>query len=220
MAEQQAESAGKAKKTEVTQVAMLDGRTVGFPGARRIDKDYTIDESKIQVGEDGTVLLAPGAVSVRIDFRNGQTVNFVPPGSIIARSIGHGLVQKLGDEAASEKEVDDAYMAIDELAGRLAKGEWTVAREGGGFSGASIVVKAIMEATGKSQEEVRAFLQGKLDKAKAAGETLTRPALYAAFRNPNSKTGQIIKRLEDERASKGSAIDADAALAEMGGEAA
>lgn len=211
---------GKKQPAEVTQVQMKDGRTVGFAGQRKLDKEYTIDESKLQVGDDGSVLIAPGAVKVRIDFRNGETVNFEPKGLQLATAAGHGYVQKLGDEAASEKDVDDAYIAISELAERLGKGEWTVAREGGGFSGASVVIKAIMEATGKSMEEVKAFLQKKLDDAKARGETLTRPALYAAFRNPNSKTGQIIKRLEDEKASKASAIDADAAIGELGGQAA
>lgn len=205
---QAADTSSKKAKAEVTTVTMEDGREVGFAGNRKMVKDYN---------------LTPNGVEVVIDFRNGKTVRFTcddsmqtPDGqSLLLISAGHGLVQKLGDEAASEKDVDDAYLAIEELASRLSKGEWTVQREGGGFSGASVVIRAIMEASGKSQEEVKAFLQKKLDDAKARGENLTRPALYASFRNPNSKVGQIVKRLEDEKATKGNAVDADEALGEL-----
>lgn len=213
--QQEAGTSSKKAKAEVTTIQMKDGRPVDFVGNRKMDKNYLIDDSKIQVGEDGSVLLAPGALTVRIDFRNGETITHTPHPKLLAKYAGHGAIQKLGDEAASEKDVDDAFLAIEELSKRLEAGEWTVAREGGGFSGASIVVKAIMEATGKPQDEVKAFLQKKIDEAKARGENLTRPALYAAFRNPKSKTGQIIKRLEDEKAEKASVIDADAALDEM-----
>lgn len=225
---QTAAEAGKKPKTVVTPVTMEDGRVVEFAGNRKMDKDYEIDDAKIQLGAAGEILLAPGAVCVRIDFRNGKTVRYTPPASVIAKTIGHGSVQKLGDEAASEKEVDDAFMAIEDLAKRLEAGEWNVAREaGGGFSGASLVVRAIVEAQAEkgktiSVEEVKTFLQKKLDDSKAKGDNppLTRPALYASFRNPQSRTGQIIKRLEEEKASKGNAVDADAALEEMGGAAA
>ena len=42
-------------------------------------------------------------------------------------------------------------------------------------------------------------LQGKLDAAKARGEKLSRQELYNSFRNPATKTGAIIKRLEEEK---------------------
>ena len=89
-------------------------------------------------------------------------------------------------------------------------------REAGeSLAGASIVIRAICEATGKSISDVRAFLDGKLEAAKARGEKLTRQALYASFRNPASKTGAIIKRMEEEKASKSNAVNADDLLAEM-----
>jgi hypothetical protein len=77
------------------------------------------------------------------------------------------------------------------------------------------VVKALAEASGKSIEAVKAFLNGKLDAAKAKGEKLSRKELYDSFRNPNSKVGQIIKRMEDERLAKESKVDADAELDEL-----
>lgn len=222
MSEQAEATNGKAAKkvSEVFPIQMNDGRTVNFVGNRKMDKNILIDETKLTYGDDGSVLLTQGAIGVQIDFKSGESVTCFPPVSMLVKGAGHGLSQKLGDEAANEKDVDDAYEAIRELGVRLEAGEWGVTRESGGFSGASVVIRAIMEATGKTQEDVRAFLQKKLDDAKGRGETLTRASLYAAFRNPNSKTGQIIKRLEDEKASKASAIDADAALEEMGGAAA
>jgi hypothetical protein len=80
-----------------------------------------------------------------------------------------------------------------------------------------VVIKALVEASGKTVEEVKKFLDGKLEAAKAKGEKLTRQALYASFRNPTSKVGQIIRRLEEEKAAKNSAVDADAVLGELAG---
>lgn len=201
-------------KAEVTQVQMSDGRTVGFAGKRKMVKETLIDQSKLIV-EGNTVTLEAGAVAVRLDFRNGETRTFVPPVSLIARAVGHGFEQKLGDETAGEEKVDDMVIAVDDLSDRLAKGEWTVQREGGGFAGASIVIRALMEASGKPIDAVKAFLQKKLDQAKAAGQALSRKELYDSFRNPNSKTGQIIKRLEEEERAKNTKVDADQALAEL-----
>lgn len=219
MAEVQAEV--KKPKTEVEIVQMEDGRTVGFAGNRKMDKNYLIDDSKIQVEEDGTVLFGPGAIKVRIDFRNGKTILHSPAPKLLATYAGHGGIQKLGDDAAGIKDVDDAFMAIEELSTRLEGGEWGATREAGdGFAGASIVVRAIMEhqtEQGKpmTQEQVKAFLQKKLDDAKGRGESLSRKQLYDAFRNPNSKIGQKIERMEKEKLSKDSKLDADAALAEI-----
>lgn len=206
-------------KTEVTMVQMTDGRQVGFAGKRRLNKDILIDSSKITV-DNGSAVFEAGAVAVRLDFRSGETRTFAIPMSLLAQFAGHGGAQKYGDELAtpSDKPLsdEDMVMAVDALDERIQKGEWGVARESGGFAGASIVVRAIMEASGKSQEEVKAFLQKKLDGAEARGEKLSRKELYDSFRNPNSKTGQIIKRLEEEKLAKSAKVDADEALAELG----
>lgn len=216
-----AEGAKTAKpKTEVTSVTMKDGRVVGFAGKRKMVKDYEIDANS-------------NVVTAVIDFVNGETVRLSVDPTIqttgddgvplLLQAAGHGLVQKLGDEAASEKDVDDAYLAISDLAERLARGEWGVQREAGGFSGASVVLQAILEAKRESVPEftidqVKAGLQKILDndKAKAEGENrkpMTRQALYQSFRNPTTKVGKIVKRLEEEKAAKSqSAINADEAV--------
>lgn len=205
----------KKSKTEITEVQMKDGRKVGFAGKRKMVKETLIDEGKVLV-DGNTVTMEEGAVKVRLNFRNGHTITFSPPVALVAKAVGHGIEQKLGDETAGEENVDDMVVAVDDLAGRLSKGEWNVPREAGGFSGASIVIKAIMEASGKAMEEVKAFLQAKLDTAEKRGEKLTRRDLYDSFRNPTSKTGKIIERLEREERSKNTKVDADAALAELG----
>lgn len=210
----------KAKK-EVTKVHMSDGRDVEFVGKRRVLKETLIDESKIAVDGD-TVTMEEGAVIVRMDFRNGQTRLLPIKVALMAKFAGHGGEQKYGDELAapSDKPLseDDMVLAIDALHEQLyTKGDWRAASEGGGgFGGASVVVKAIMEASGKSLEDVKTFLQDKLDKAKASGEKLSRKDLYDSFRNPASKVGAIVERLEKERLAGASKVDADAALAELG----
>ncbi len=107
-------------------------------------------------------------------------------------------------------------VALDDLHEQVnIRGEWRLTGEGG-VAGASVVILAIMEASSKTMEEVKKFLQGKLDAAKARNEKLSRKELYDSFRNPNSKVGQIVKRMEDERLAKANKVDADAALAEIG----
>lgn len=213
-------SAGKKPKAEVTMVKMEDGREVGFAGKRKVNKETLIDDSKVQIDEDGTITLQPGAVSVRMDFRNGKTRTFVLPSKLIPKFSGHGGEQKYGDELATSADKplseDDMVLAVEDLDSTIQAGEWRRVSEGGGFGGASVVVQAIMEASGKTMEEVKSFLNGKLEAAKARNEKLSRKELYDSFRNPNSQVGKIVERLEKERLTKESKVDADAALNELG----
>lgn len=203
-------------KAEVTTVVLSDGRSVGFAGKRKMLKETLVDSSKL-VTEGDTITLQSGAVSVRLDFRNGETRTFAVPVELIAKSVGHGMEQKLGDETAGEEDVADMIVCVDDLIDRLGRGEWRTERAAGdGFAGASIVIRAIMEASGKDQDYVKKWLQGKLDAAKAKGEKMSRKELYDAFRKPGSRTGDIIDRLEKERLSATSKVDADSALAELG----
>lgn len=203
-------------KTEVLTVAMTDGRSVTFAGKRKINKETLIDESRIV--QDGDVIqLQSGAVSIRMDFRNGQTRTIAIPLALLARFAGHGAEQKFGDELASPADKplseDDMVLAIDDLNSQIQAGKWGKGRAsgGGGVSGASVVVQAIMEATGKDLETVKAYLQKKLD----ADPELSRRALYDSFRAPGTKTGAIIKRLEEAKAAKAVKVDADAELANI-----
>lgn len=190
------------KETNVTSVTLTDGRTVDFAGKRQMIKRGDV--------EKGTVTF---------DFINGETRTFDIPESLLMRCAVHGASQKIGDDVAGVKEVDDMVTAVDAMIERLNKGEWGATREAGdSFAGASIVIRAICEVTGKSVEEVKAFLEGKIEASKdAEGKaTLTRQKLYASFRNPTSKTGIVIARMEQEKAAKSGGANADDLLSELG----
>ena len=222
-----AEAAVKKEKV-VRPVIMSDGRTVEFPGTRRVLKETVVDESKVK--QDGDMLiLQAGAVGIRMDFITGDTRLYYPPLSLYPRFLGHGGEQKYGDELAapSSKPLADADLVIacDDLHEHIVTGEWSQRRESDGFAGASIVIRAFMEAasekgTPTTAEKVKAFLNGKLEAAKLRGEKLSRSDLYKSFRNIDTKVGKIIARLEQEEAAKGAKVDADAALAEFEAQAA
>lgn len=206
MSEVQVATAPAKSKTEYTTVKMEDGRDVQFAGTRQVDKTSLID-------------VAAGTAAVRFDFRNGKTItlaaNELTPETQLT-ALAHGLSQKVGDEWSGTKDIEDIVLTAESIVTRLKKDGWSAPREAGdSLSGASVVIRAIVEATGKTVEAVKAFLDGKIEAAKARGEKLTRQELYSSFRNPASKTGQIIKRLEEEKAAKATKFSADDLLAEM-----
>lgn len=177
-----------AKETQITTVTMLDGRVVDFPGKRRMLKQTII-------GDDGSV-------KIRIDFVNGETRLFTLNPALILKFAAHGAEQKFGDETAGLTEVDDAVMAVDDLNDRLTAGEWNVKRESNGMAGTSVLAKALVEHTGKTIEEVKAFLATKTQADKAALRT-------------NSKLKPIIERIEAAKAKKSESVDTEAMLNEL-----
>jgi hypothetical protein len=156
-------------KTEYTDVVMTDGRTVQFAGKRKVNKATVIDDSKFTIDGD-TMTVEAGAVSIRMDFRSGDTRLMALPLSLLLQFAGHGAEQKYGDELATPADKplseEDMVLAIDDLNALIQAGKWGAGRAagGGGVSGASVVVQAIMEATGKDQATVKAYLQKKLAK--------------------------------------------------------
>jgi hypothetical protein len=183
-------AATNAKKGETVTVNMTDGRLVDFGGKRRMLKESF-------VSSDGTV-------SVRLDFLNGQTRTFAIPATLKDKFAAHGAEQKLGDEIAGLTDVDDCVMAVDELITRLSAGEWGAKREGNGMAGMSVLARALVEYTGKTIEQIKAFLGTKSHAEKTA--------LRA-----NPKVKAIIDKLEAEKASKGAKVDTDALLGELEG---
>ncbi len=135
----------------------------------------------------------------------------------MARFAGHVGEQKFGDElaspAANPLSEDDMVLAIDALYEIISKGEWGKGRAagGGGVSGASVVVQAICQATGKDLATVKAYLQKKLDE----DNDLSRKALYDSFRVAGTKTGVIIAEIEAAKLAKNAKVDADAELANI-----
>jgi len=205
-------------KTEYLEVTMEDGRKVSFAGKRKLNKETLIDDTKVETDESGNVMqISAGAVSIRMDFRNGATRTFPVPLGMLLKFAGHGAEQKYGDELASPASnpltEEDMVLAVEDLDKEIQAGNWGKGRAagGGGVSGASVVVQAIMEATGKDLATVKDYL----DKKIASTEGLTRRALYDSFRVAGTKTGIIIKRIEDEKLAKTAKVDADAALADI-----
>ncbi len=196
----------KKAPTVYTDVTMEDGRVVKFAGNRKSDKTILQDA-------------AGKAHGVRFDFANGKSLTLLfseISEDTALYACGHGIAQKAGDEYSGVKEVDDMVLAVESIFARLRAGDWAAAREAGdSTAGASIVIRALMEVTGKPIEFIKSFLDGKLEAAKAKGEKLSRQDLYNSFRNPTSKTGIVIKRLEEEKLAKSNKVDSDALLGEM-----
>lgn len=176
-------------KAPVQTVVMSDGRQVDFVGKRKMLKETIIEGGK---------------VSVRLDFRNGNSLFWTIPDELLLQTAGHGAEQKLGDETAGEDDVDDMQLAVEALIERLNRGEWRTVREpGSSMSGTSVLMQAIIELSGKSKEEVKGFLA-----AKSQGEK-------AALRN-SEKLRPIVQRLDAEKAAKNNKVDTSALLGELG----
>lgn len=207
------------KKTEYNKVTMSDGRVIEIPVTRKLASEV------IEGGAEGEY------GGVRFDFANGETRTLLLadlPQSVINYAAVHGLKQKIADDWAGAKDsegnpasLEDIVLMCDDMMERLRNGAWEVQRAAGdSMAGASIVIRAIAEVTGKTASEVKAHLNTKLEKmradAEAAGSTPpTRQRLYATFRDPRSAIGKKIRELEEARASKNALGDADALVAEM-----
>ena len=175
-------------ETQVVTVTMTDGRVVDFAGKRKLLKDSSVN--------------ADGKVQVRLDFRNGETRLFTLPDNLLPKFAAHGAEQKLGDEIAGLDDVEDCVLAVDELIDRLYNGEWGIKREANGMAGTSVLVRALVEHTGKTVEQIKQFLSGKSQAEKVA------------LRN-NPKIKPIVERIEAEKASKKANVDTDAMLGEL-----
>lgn len=213
MAEADAEVAAgaqapKKKEKPKVSVTMQDSRIVEFPEDTKAKKAILFlgsDSKHYEKGDELPEGVTLGeAVGVRWDFSNGQTRTVLLT-QLQALATGilacHGLSQKGGDEYASEKDVDDAVLAFDDLMDRLKKGEWSERREGGGFGGASVLAKAIMEVFKLDQEQVRAYLRD------------LKPAEKMALRQaPELKP--TIEKLEAEKA-QGAKVDTKGLLSKL-----
>lgn len=194
MSEQATVATPAKAKPEVRTVTMTDGRKVDFAGKRKMLKEIVVDGK---------------SVAVRFDWDSGETRVFPVPPQHLLYSAGHGYAQKLGDSVAGLKDndgqpadADDQLLEIEQLHERLNGSEdWKVTAEGGSAGGGSVIIQAIAESTGKTVDQVKQFISAKLTEAEAKGQTLTKQALYASFRN-SEKLRPIIRRLEDEKASK------------------
>lgn len=182
------------KEVKITEVAMTDGRTVEFTGERTLIKH--------------DVTTADGMPAVCFDFVNGETRTVtIDIGGLSAKLAQHGLKQKIGDEVAGVKDLDDALEAVDNLIARLSKGDFNTVRQADALAGAGILVRAIVEVTGNAPEAVRTWLAGK------------NAAEKKAMRN-SAKVAAVIARIEAEKAAKAKtpavSVDVDALFGELG----
>jgi len=175
-------------ETTYETVRMSDGRTVDFPGKRQVIKNSRVTDD--------------GALQTVLDYRNGETRTFTIPPAMVSQFALHGAEQKLGDEMAGIKDLEDAILAVDELIDRLYNGEWGVKREASGIAGTSVLVRALVEVTGKSLEQIKAFLSGKSHAEKIALRS-------------SPKIKPVVDRIEAEKASRAAKVDTEAMLAEL-----
>lgn len=178
-----------ADERQVELVKLTDGREVEFVGKRKMLKSG--------------IVMDDGALAVRFDFKNGETRVLVLNEKLKEKFALHGAEQKYGDEVSGVEDIDDMVLAIDELHERLMKGEWGVKREASGISGTSVLLRALVEATGKEIGAVKTWLSGKSAAEKAA---LRKSATLLP----------IIQRLEANKVSKAANVDTDSLLSELG----
>ena len=120
-----------------------------------------------------------------LDFRNGMTRKIVIPPSLLGQFAGHGALQKYGDELAGLKGADGGEPDIDDMV-------------------------LTIDALDETVDQVKAFLKDKDAKFKAA--------IRADDKKPNEAgltVAAIVKRLEAEKASRGTKFDTSAALADL-----
>ena len=124
----------------------------------------------------------------------------------------HGLKQKLVDAAAISRNSDtgasatiaDKHDAVREVFDRLVGGgTWNKTREGGngGVSGLSQLARAMMELTGKTRQEIDAYLAPKSDEEKRA-----------------LKSNERVAAIMAKQAALASNVDSDALLNELMGD--
>jgi len=180
-----------AEINEKIPVTLTDGRIAYFGKRQKLVKTTTIDEDS-------------GTITTTLDFLNGETRTFTAPASLILKFAAHGVEQKLGDAIAGETETADAVLAVEDLMARLANGDWTAPRKVGEFAGTSILIQALVEASGKTVAEIKDFLAPKTHAEKLA---LRR----------SDKLRPIIERLEAAKAvNSKSTVDTDSLLGELG----
>jgi len=170
-----------------TAIQMEDGSTQEFTAKQKLIKNTTTQEN--------------GDIVTTIYFRNGRVLTHTMHQDLIKRFAEHGADQKLGDVVAGITDPEDCVLAMEDLIGRLEKGEWSKKSEGGGFAGASVLLRALCEAFNKPVEDIKAFLKDK-----------TQAEKLALRQSPKLKP--IIDRIEAEKATKTSAkVDTDSLLA-------
>lgn len=179
----------KREPAESVAVKMDDGRTVDFVGKRRMLKE---------------AIEIDGQPAIRMDFSNGETRQYIITPQLLTKFAQHGAAQKFGDETSGLDDVEDAIIAVDALADRLAEGNWGIVRTNNGMAGTSVLARALVESSGKPMAEVKQILA-----------TKTQAQKVELRRHP--KIAPIVARLEAEKVVKAKPVqDIAGILDELG----
>jgi len=182
---QAAESeAKKVKADTATVVKCEDGTEVRFPGKRKMQIAITLAEGALK----GVIYFLNGRV-LPVDVAAEHTHNFIE----------YGFGQKVRDNVAGETDVDDMVVATQNQLERFAKGLWNETRERGAFSGASLLIQAIVQLTGRPIADVSAWVS-----------TLSKPQRAAMEIDPN--IGPIFRQLKEAKEAKLKNIDTGSLL--------
>jgi len=176
-------------KTIVQHVEMEDGKVVAFPGKRKLQIEAKVDTS--------------GTLQVRCDFLNGRVLQTSVSGDMLIKFLEFGAGQKFRDVIAGEEDLDSCVLDVEEFISLLGQGKWTTERQRGTGSSAPLH-KAIMQVTGKSAEEVKAWLA-----------TLDQKTKLDLRKDPKIKP--IIDELEAKKKAKQPSVDTAALLAGLMG---
>ena len=148
-----------------------------------------------------------------IEFSNGEQLEVAPAmlsDEIRNAAMLHGLKQKLVDAAAIARNtdtglsasIDDKIAAVREVYARITSpnGTWNKVREAGAGSGGGngLLLRALMQYTGKDKATVEAYLDEKTAEEKKALRT-------------NGKIAAIIAELQRAKAG----VDSDELLGEL-----
>jgi hypothetical protein len=119
-----------------------------------------------QVKMHKTFKLSPngGGVELHLQFSDGQVVEYVLPISLNPHAAGYGALRKLGDLANGKQSLAELKQQVTAQLDRWDNGNWNNYK---GPGGTSVVMKALMEHTGKSATEIKAFLASKTMQQKA-----------------------------------------------------
>jgi len=172
--------------------------------------------TKVANGKKSTISADIFGSVLTLTFANGQEV--VVDAAQLSEKIRnaammHGLKQKLVDAAALSRNTEtglpasvaDKFDAVNKIAQRLVKpdGEWNEGRTGGNplGGGANILIRALMQMTGKDKPYVEDFLSAKTKEERAA-------------LRKNPKVLAIISELQAATVSNG--VNTDSLLSELG----
>lgn len=125
------------------------------------------------------------------------------PAGVLSIMQFHGTKQKLGDEYADLDSVDDCLEAVRELDARLAEGKWTADRTG--FSGMSLLLRAIVKVYGISEQEAREFLKplkpAEKQALRASPELKPTIDAFEAEKGKGADASELLKKLPIKQAA-------------------